>query len=69
MEENKNSSIEENGEKIYTQADVDKMIEEGKKKAMEEAQREAERRYNKKQKESERLSKMNEEEKRAYQLE
>ena len=61
MEENKNSSMEENGEKIYTQADVDKMIEEGRKKATEEAEREAERRYSKKQKESERLSKMNEE--------
>ena len=69
MEENKNSSMEENGEKIYTQADVDKMIEDGKKKATEEAEREAERRYSKKQKESERLSKMNEEEKRVYQLE
>lgn len=69
MDENNNSSMEENSEKTYTQADVDRMIEEGKKKAMEEAQREAERRYNKKQKESERLSKMNEEEKRAYQLE
>lgn len=68
MEENKNSSMEENGEKTYSQADVDRMIEEGRKKATEEAEREAERRYNKKQKESERLSKMNEEEKRAYQL-
>jgi hypothetical protein len=69
MDENKNSSMEENGEKVYTQADVDRMIEEGRKKATEEAEREAERRYSKKQKESERLSKMNEEEKRAYQLE
>ena len=42
MDENKNSSLEENGEKTYTQADVDKMIEEGKKKATEEAEREAE---------------------------
>lgn len=69
MEDNKNNSMEENVEKTYSQADVDKMIEEGRKKATEEAEREAERRYNKKQKESERLSQMNEEEKRAYQLE
>lgn len=66
---NTNNSLEENGEKTYSQADVDKLIEEGRKKAKDEAEREAEKRYSKKQKESERLSKMNEEEKRVYQLE
>lgn len=67
MEENTHIDTEqaEDTAKTYSQADVDRMIEEGKRKALEEA----EKRYTKRQKESDKLSKMNEDEKRVYQLE
>ena len=54
--------------KIYSAEEVNKMIEEGRKQALEEANKKAER-FQNKMKESEKLAKMNEEEKLRYQLE
>lgn len=55
--------------KTYTAEEVNKMIEDGRKQALEEANKKAEERFQNKMKESERLAKMNEEEKLRYQLE
>lgn len=72
MEDNKNlDTTLENGEqeKTYTTEEVQKMIEEGRKQALEEANRKADERFQNKMKESEKLAKMNETEKLRYELE
>lgn len=73
MEDNKNITTQESEvkeeTKIYTADEVQKMIEEGRKQALEEANKKADERFQNKLKESEKLARMNENEKLIYELE
>lgn len=73
MEDNKNMTTPESEvkeeNKTYSTEEVQKMIEEGRKQALEEANRKADERFQNKLKESEKLARMSEQEKFQYELE
>lgn len=73
MEDNKNMTTQESEvkeeSKTYSADEVQKMIEEGRKQALEEANKKADERFQNKLKESEKLARMNENEKLIYELE
>lgn len=73
MEDNKNITTQESEvkeeSKTYSADEVQKMIEEGRKQALEEANKKADERFQNKLKESEKLARMNESEKFQYELE
>lgn len=63
------TQVQEVQTKTYSQEQVDQMLAEGRAKALEEAHKKAEERFTQKQKEAEKLAKMNENEKFQYELE
>lgn len=73
MEDNKDLTTQESEvkeeTKTYSADEVQKMIEEGRKQALEEANKKADERFQNKLKESEKLARMNENEKLIYELE
>lgn len=73
MEDNKNITAQESevkeDTKTYSAEEVQKMIDEGRKQALEEANRKADERFQNKIKESEKLARMNENERLIYELE